>query len=121
MIIAIDFDGTIVNYPNSNILMDNAIEGIKFLKKQGNTLILNTCRCGVQMHLCSDILKLHNLYDCFDYFNENAKEIIDHYKVEARKVSADMYIDDRNFGGFPGWKSIIEYFEKLGYVPAIMH
>ena len=24
----------------------------------------------------------------------------------SRKIDADLYIDDRNFGGFPGWSAI---------------
>jgi len=121
MIIAVDFDGTIVQHPNSNKLMENVSDTLKYIKNQGNTLILNTCRCGIQMNMCIDILKANNIYEYFDYINQNSKELIDHYKVEARKISADMYIDDRNFGGFPGWDAIKEYFIDTGFIPAILH
>jgi hypothetical protein len=26
------------------------------------------------------------------------------------KIPADYFIDDANFGGFPGWKKVAEYF-----------
>ena len=49
MVIAIDYDGTIINrdaYPNKGEIRPNAASVIKWLKSKGVTLVLWTCREG---------------------------------------------------------------------------
>ena len=100
MIIAIDFDGTITKtheYPAVGKINEKAIEVLKKLQQKGHILCLWTCREGKELH---DAVK--SLYDegiIFDYIN-NAP-----YSESRRKIVADIYIDDRNFGGF-NWDDV---------------
>ena len=54
MVIAIDYDSTIINndaYPNKGEIRPNAASVIKWLKSKGATLILWTCREGRALEL----------------------------------------------------------------------
>lgn len=98
MIIAIDFDNTITlegNYPVTGELNPLALEVIKELKKE-HTLILWTCREGIWLDEAVQLL--HNKGIEFDYINECPEG--------TRKVIADVYIDDRAFGGTVDWNLI---------------
>jgi len=44
----------------------------------------------------------------FDYINENDIEFAKGKMLSPRKIYADLYIDDRAFGDFPGWKIIAQ-------------
>lgn len=103
MIIAIDFDGTIVRgtYPNIDGLMPYAVETIKALKEQGHYLIINTCRTGEELLTAINYLLEHGIP--FDRVNDNDPENTKKYKSSSRKIYAHVYIDDKNLGGFPGW------------------
>ena len=35
----------------------------------------------------------------------------------SRKINADLFIDDRNFGGFPGWGKIYQKLNRDGNSP----
>jgi len=35
----------------------------------------------------------------------------------SRKIHADLFIDDRNFGGFPGWGEIYQQLNKQPNAP----
>lgn len=59
---------------------------------------------------------MNRLYHLFAYANMNTKELIEFYGTDTRKISADMYIDDKNFGGFPGWDVIRKHFEECAKV-----
>lgn len=109
MIIAIDFDGTIVadKYPEIGELMPGAHAVINLLYTKGHYIIINTCRTGD--HLAAALNFLHEKRIKFDIVNDNHPDLTKQYGV-TRKVFADVYIDDRNLGGFPGWKVV---FEKL--------
>lgn len=114
MIISIDFDGTICRdeYPEIGAAMPYAIDVIKELKEQGHILILNTCREGNLLINAVNWLLDHNLV--FNRINDNLNEISIKYGSNARKVFADVYIDDRNFGGFPGWLTIQKRLNEQG-------
>ena len=32
--------------------------------------------------------------------------------LQSRKINADIFIDDRNLGGFPGWGEVVQIIEK---------
>lgn len=116
MIIAIDFDGTITtNREDEHYLelRDHCKKAIIYLFFQGHELILNTCRQGKQLEIAKEFLHYNNLLYFFIEINNNTKETLNKYDNDCRKISADMYIDDRNFGGFPGWKEVIKYFEEV--------
>lgn len=110
MIISIDFDGTIVeeNYPGIGALKPGAIEVLMELSRRGHYLILNTCRAG------EDLLTALNfclgLGIVFNRVNDNNPEMTAaHYPT--RKVYADIYIDDHNLGGFPGWYKTLDIID----------
>ncbi len=112
-LISIDFDGTIVdhNYPEIGLPKPLAFEVMKKLKEAGYGLILNTCR--------EDTKKRKYLTEAVDFcasqgivfrsVNTNLQE--DDFRDEGgRKIYANFYIDDRNVGGFHGWKWILDEF-----------
>jgi hypothetical protein len=113
-LLSIDFDGTIVNhqFPLVGDALPGALETLKKLKEDGFVLILNTCRENDGDKIDRQYLK-EAIDFCeqngivFDGVNETPKEY--EFRPETtknRKVYADIYIDDRNFGGFPGWDII---------------
>lgn len=113
MIIAIDFDGTICQnkYPEIGDPMPLAIESIKELKKRGHDLILWTCRQGEQLYNAVKWCKEHGIP--FDLVNEHEPNNLRAFGgVAGNKVFADIYIDDRNLGGFPGWERAMELIKE---------
>ena len=113
MIIAIDFDGTICQnkYPEIGDPMPLAIESIKELKERGHDLILWTCRQGDQLYNAVKWCKEHGIP--FDLVNEHEPNNLRAFGgVAGNKVFADIYIDDRNLGGFPGWERAMELIKE---------
>jgi hypothetical protein len=101
VIIAIDFDGTIVKneWPEIGRFRFLAKPVINWLQKRGHELILFTCRERELLLKAVDFLKRNNIE--FKYHNENTKELIMKYGGDCRKISADLYLDDKAL--FPGW------------------
>ena len=100
---AIDFDMTIAytQYPKIIKPLPYAIEVLRVLTKDPNsTLILWTCREGKTLQDALDFCELYGIK--FDYVNENCKRNLDLFKVDCRKVSADVYIDDHSYQGIEG-------------------
>lgn len=104
-IIAIDFDGTIVKdeYPKIGAPQLFAFETMRKMQSYGYRLILWTLREGKKLD------------DAVAFCEENGIEfyaINKNYPEEElsektiRKVHADLFIDDRNIGGFIGWGQI---------------
>ena len=109
MNIAVDFDGTIVEheYPNIGAEKLFAIETLKQIQKQGHQLILWTYRTGPELEVAIDFCRNNGLE--FYAVNKNYPEEIYDESV-PRKLNVDMYIDDRNFGGFVEWSIVWEMF-----------
>lgn len=112
-IIAVDFDGTIVEhrYPSIGKEMLFAFATLKALQQKGHKLVLWTIRTG-------DLLK-----EAVDYCRENGVEfyaVNRNYPEEklddntSRKLNADVFIDDRNVGGFMGWSAIWQALHPEG-------
>jgi len=113
MLISVDYDGTICEkaFPEVGVPMEGAIETLKDLVAAGHLLILNTCREDEKRRAylteAVSFMKSHGVE--FASVNQNRPE--DEFREKpGRKVYADVYIDDRNFGGFPGWAVIREAF-----------
>lgn len=102
MTIAIDFDGTIVEhkFPKIGKKIPFAFETLKALQEEGHTLILWTYRSGDMLKEAVDFCKKNGVE--FYAVNKNYPEEVFDNSI-SRKILADLYIDDRNFGGFPGW------------------
>ena len=96
MIIAVDFDGTIVEnkYPNIGREIPGAASALHHFKKFGHTIIINTCRAGEYLEQAKSYLIGHDIP--FDFINENDPKRIAQYGGDTRKISADVYIDDKN-------------------------
>lgn len=105
MIIAIDFDGTIVEhrYPAIGPQRTFAFEALKALQRKGHRLILWTHRSGEYLDLAVEYCRENGLE--FYAVNRNyPEEKWD--QLDSRKILADLYIDDRNLGGIPSWTDI---------------
>lgn len=105
MKIAIDFDGTIVenSYPGIGKEKLFAFEAMKGLEQKGHQLILWTYRDGNELEEAVNFCRKKGII--FYAVNKNYPE----EKLEdmgSRKILADVYIDDRNLGGFPGWSEV---------------
>lgn len=105
LIIAVDFDGTIVEdaYPKVGKEMLFAFDTLKKLEAQGHRLILWTYRSGKYLDEAVAFCKENGLE--FYAINKNFPEEI-YDKKYSRKINADLFIDDRNIGGFLGWTAI---------------
>ena len=101
MILAVDFDGTIVEheYPRIGAPIPFAIETLLRLQKDGHVLLLWSVRTGELLQEAVDYCAKKGLH--FYAANKNYPEE-DPYKA-GRKLNADIFIDDRNVGGLPDW------------------
>jgi hypothetical protein len=106
MIIAIDFDGTIVNdrFPDLGMLLPDAKRVINTMHDDGHFIIIWTCRSGQKLLECVNFLLEHGI--CFDRVNDQMPAHRAKYENDTRKIYADIYIDDRIIGGFTGWSNI---------------
>lgn len=110
-IIAVDFDGTIVEdaYPNIGKPQLFAFETLKRLKNDGHRLVLWTYRYGKKLDeavaFCAENgIEFYAINNSFPNEEFTGKE--------SRKIGADLFIDDRNIGGFPGWGKIYQQLTK---------
>lgn len=111
--LAIDFDGMITTedeYPNTGKLRSGAIEYINKLHEEGCFIIINSCRTGEEQKIAEKFLNENNIK--FNLFNKNDPERIEKYGKDTRKISADIYIDDKNLGGIFEWKEIYELIHE---------
>lgn len=107
MVIAVDFDCTIAKTKYPTILgeVDGAREAMEQLHHAGHYIIIWTCRKGE--HLISAINWLLEHRIPFDRVNASAPVDIERWGDEQRKIGADVYIDDKNICGFPGWGEVL--------------
>ncbi len=103
--IAVDFDGTIVEHEYPAIGKEKlfAFRTLKELEKMGAQLILWTFRTGKELEEAVEFCRKHGIE--FYAVNKNYPEEIFNETV-SRKINADIFIDDKNVGGFPGWSEI---------------
>ncbi len=107
MIIAVDFDGTIVRdaYPEIGEAYPGAVETLRQLKKEGYCLILWTCRTGLD--LAKAVAWCAERGIRFDAINSNLRYMVQKYNgSDPRKVGALLYIDDRSLYKLPDWDEI---------------
>lgn len=109
LIIAVDFDGTIVEdrYPEIGKPMLFAIDTLKKMQADGHRLILWTYRSGRKLQEAVDFMKGHGIE--FYAVNRSFPEEPDSLDENtSRKIAADLFVDDRNLGGFPGWGAVYQ-------------
>ena len=117
LLIAVDFDGTIVNdsYPKVGKPKPFAIETLKMLQRDGHRIILWTYRHGKALREAEAFMIKNGVAPYA--VNRSYPEESDFPTDVSRKVNADIFIDDRNFGGFPGWGEIYQGLSQTGDSP----
>lgn len=114
MIIAVDFDGTIVEheYPAIGEERPFATEVLKMLMADRHKLVLWTMREG---KLLDEAIKW-----CADrgveFYAVNSESPamfqMERDKNFSCKLNADVFIDDRNVGGLPDWPTIYKIISR---------
>lgn len=113
MTIAVDFDGTIVThaYPAIGKPIPFAIESLKKLQQEDHhLLILWSCREGKLLDDAVQYCKERGLE--FYAVNTNFPDEPVEDGLTARKLTADLFIDDRNLGGLPDWGVIYQMIHE---------
>ena len=113
IILSVDFDGTLVesDYPNIGNLKPNAKEIINRLYDEGYIILINTCRSGIYEGDCYKFLNENGIK--YHYINSNLPSQIEYFGQDCRKISANLYIDDKNLLGIPDdWNEIYELIQK---------
>lgn len=107
MVIAVDFDGTIVTheYPRIGKEIPFATQTLKMLINDGHRIILWTVREGSLLDEAIDWCRKRGVefYAVNKDYPEEERQNNNHY---SRKLKADVWIDDRNVGGLPDWGTI---------------
>lgn len=98
MIIAIDFDGTLVEdaFPEIGRPVWDMVDAVWKLGFTDHELILWTSRVGERLEEAVRWCKEHDLK--FTSINSNTPNNLGQYGTDPRKVFADVYIDDRAIG-----------------------
>ena len=123
MIIAVDFDGTIVEhrYPRIGKPIPHAIETLKKLRNECHLLILWTVREGALLQEAVDYCKNQGL-DFYAVNSNHPDEFPGEKPNYSRKLNVDLFIDDRNIGGLPDWNVIYNMVHfKQTYEEAILN
>lgn len=112
-VIAVDFDGTIVEhkFPAIGKEMLFAFATLKALQQKGHKLILWTIRTGQTLEEAVEFCKKNGVE--FYAVNKNYPEEEQDAKI-SRKLNADVFIDDRNLGGFIGWSEVWQMLHPEG-------
>ena len=109
MLIAVDFDGTIVEhrYPAIGREIPFAIETLKRLRDERHKIILWTVREGRLLDEAVAFCRERGLefYVVNRDYPEEEEGRNNHY---SRKLKVDLFIDDRNLGGLPDWGTIYD-------------
>lgn len=113
MVIAVDFDGTIVEhkYPHIGKELPFAIATLKRLQAERHLLILWTVREGDLLDEAVEFCRKRGL----EFYAVNANhpdENAQEHCYACRKPKADLFIDDRNVGGLPDWGAIYEMVSR---------
>jgi len=117
MLIAIDFDGTIVKhrYPEIGPELPFAIETLKKLQTEGHKLILWSVREGDLLNEAVEWCRQRGI-EFYAVNRDYPEEEVEKNNNFSRKLKVDLFIDDRNIGGLPDWGTIYNMIHnKLSY------
>ncbi len=97
MIYAVDFDGTLSfgEWPSVGPANKPLIDFLLRRQMVGDKLILWTCRDGRALSDAVEFCKRQGLI--FDAVNDNLPETVEKYGSNSRKITCDVYIDDRAY------------------------
>ncbi len=95
MIYAVDFDGTLsmAEWPGVGQVNKELVDFLIRRQMIGDKVILWTCRAGKPLKDAVDFCRRYGLI--FDAVNDNLPEIVEQYGSNSRKITCDVYIDDR--------------------------
>lgn len=104
MVIAVDFDGTIVEhrYPKIGEEKPFATETLRMLINERHNLILWTVREGKLLDEAVEWCRKRGV-EFWAINRDFPEEDIEKNQHFSRKIKADVFIDDRNFGGMVDW------------------
>ena len=99
MVLGVDFDGTLSfgKWPECGPANVGLLDFLKKRKVDGDKLILWTCREGEELEDAVQWCSIQGI--TFDAVNDNLPEIIEQYGRNSRKISCDLYIDDKAVAG----------------------
>ncbi|MDY6206389.1 MAG: hypothetical protein SPI30_06560 [Prevotella sp.] len=121
MVIAVDFDGTIVEhqYPEIGKEIPFATDTIRMLIADRHKVILWSVREGKLLDEAVKWCKERGIefYAINKDYPEETQEGNSHY---SRKIKADIFIDDRNVGGLPDWGIIYQMISENKTYHSIM-
>ena len=107
MLIAVDFDGTIVEhrYPEIGPEIPFAVQTLRMLIAERHKLILWSVREGELLDDAINWCRERGIefYAVNRDYPEETLANNDHF---SRKLKVDVFIDDRNLGGLPDWGTI---------------
>ena len=108
MVIAVDFDGTIVEhkYPAIGRELPFATETLRMLIRDRHKLILWSVREGRLLDEAVEWCRERGVE--FYAVNRDYPEESREHDSFSRKLKADLFIDDRNIGGLPDWDTIYQ-------------
>ena len=107
MLIAVDFDGTIVEheYPAIGREIPFATETLRMLINDRHQLILWSVREGELLQEAIDWCHERGV-DFYAINRDFPEEDVEKNIHFSRKLKVDLFIDDRNVGGLPDWGTI---------------
>ena len=113
MLIAVDFDGTIVRhrYPEIGEEIPFAVETLKMLVEERHRLVLWTVREGQLLDEAVEWCRKRGL-EFYAINRDYPEETTDNNPHFSRKLKVDMFIDDRNLGGLPDWGTIYKMIKN---------
>ena len=122
MVIAVDFDGTIVEhrYPAIGPELPFAIDTLRQLASEGHRLILWTVREGQYLDEAVEFCRSRGL-EFYAVNRDYPEEEPERNNRFTRKLKADLWIDDRNLGGLPDWGTIYEMIHHRLTYEDLMH
>ena len=113
MVIAVDFDGTIVEhaYPKIGKPIPFALDVLRKLQKEEHhTLLLWTVREGKLLEEAVSYCSKKGI----DFYAVNKNYPEEEAGDAPRKLMADIFIDDKNMGGLPDWGIIYKAIKSGG-------
>ena len=119
MIIAVDFDGTIVEhkYPAIGKEIPFATDVLSALADEGHKIILWTVREGKLLEEAVEFCRARGL-EFYAVNSDTPDGSMFRQGPDSRKVCADVYIDDCNIGGIPDWGEIYRMLSGRSGHPA---
>lgn len=119
-IVCIDFDDTIArtSFPHIIEPMPGVVQALTRMQERGWFIIVNTCRSSIHEHDAIQFMREVGIP--YNMVNQNHDSLIEFFVYDCRKISADVYIDDKNLdvilAGGIDWNKISHQIDMIeGY------